>query len=205
MSKKKKKGKGRGTGMHFQIPVPKQHYYNEDMVDFFKEYWKPLCKMFHARTRCEPTSEDLAQIVMIKLWMYHSRVEWSSLGGVISRMAHNAFCDHLGQVKRHEDLVFVDDVLEFDCHDKGISDPYRKIVSERSMGAMEGFMNTLSGEKKEIFIDYYTHKMSREEISDKYGKTRGNIGVQLYRVRKDLLEYLLKDGLLPEEEWVYER
>ena len=62
--------------------------------------------------------------------------------------------------------------------------------------AVSGFLRTLSAEKRNIFLRRYWYLDSIAEISKRYSISEGKIKSVLFRTRKKLFEYLVKEGLI---------
>ncbi|MBE7034289.1 MAG: sigma-70 family RNA polymerase sigma factor [Ruminococcaceae bacterium] len=67
---------------------------------------------------------------------------------------------------------------------------YRKELSL----AINSFLNTLSKEKRSIFVCRYWYAFSVSDIAKKFGKTETNISVILSRLRGELKEFLTERG-----------
>lgn len=61
--------------------------------------------------------------------------------------------------------------------------------------ALNGFLGTLSREERNIFLRRYWHLSSVKEIAKLYGYSESRITSQLFRTRKKLKQYLMKEGI----------
>ena len=61
---------------------------------------------------------------------------------------------------------------------------------------IENFLDSLSVENRVIFMRRYWFSDSYEEIAQRVGLTEKNISVRLTRLRRQLKEYLVKEGVL---------
>lgn len=62
--------------------------------------------------------------------------------------------------------------------------------------AMNDFLETLSDDKRRIFIERYTFLMPVGEIAAHHGMTAASVKMALSRIRKALRQYLDEEGLL---------
>ncbi len=62
--------------------------------------------------------------------------------------------------------------------------------------AMNDFLETLSDDKRRIFIERYTFLMSSAEIARRHKSTAPAVAMALSRMRKALKQYLEEEGLL---------
>ena len=75
----------------------------------------------------------------------------------------------------------------------GVEDHYEAKVLARSI---EAFLDTLSRENRVIFMRRYWYSDSYAAIAALTGLTEKNVSVRLARVRKQLRDYLMKQGVL---------
>lgn len=60
--------------------------------------------------------------------------------------------------------------------------------------AINGFLRMISEEKRNIFVRRYWYLDDLKEIALRYGISKSNVKIILFRVRKELREYLEKEG-----------
>lgn len=60
--------------------------------------------------------------------------------------------------------------------------------------ALNGFLRTLGEEKRNIFLRRYWYLDSVAEIAKRFGMSQSKVKTALFRVRKQLREYLEKEG-----------
>lgn len=60
--------------------------------------------------------------------------------------------------------------------------------------ALNGFLGTLGEEKRNIFLRRYWYLDSVAEIAKRFGMSQSKVKTTLFRVRKQLREYLEKEG-----------
>lgn len=76
----------------------------------------------------------------------------------------------------------------------GNDTPENEIDRKELIGEINSFLDTLSKEKRSIFISRYWYAMSVPHIAKKFGKSRANVAVILSRIRNDLKAYLTERG-----------
>lgn len=59
---------------------------------------------------------------------------------------------------------------------------------------MENFLRSLPEERRNMFIRRYWYLDPVKEVADFFGCSQGRVKTTLYRVRRDLREYLIKEG-----------
>jgi len=69
-----------------------------------------------------------------------------------------------------------------------------EIDREALREAIDDFLRGLSREQRNLFLQRYFHFYSIAELSEMYGWGESRIKTALFRIRKDLKEYLLKEG-----------
>ncbi|MGL5965146.1 MAG: RNA polymerase sigma factor [Fusobacteriaceae bacterium] len=176
---------------------PRTYTYEE----LYEEYWPALHKLYYYSVRDFHEAEHLAQEAMFKVWRYWDRLQWDKLGGAIGRIANNVRYDYLRGNFEKPDKEFYDDVLEFESHDEGVTDPLRKLIIERAADCVEEFSDGLKDKYREIFLDFYTRDMDIAEICEKHKMQRGNIYTHLHRIRTMLGESFGMYDLIPDGYW----
>lgn len=67
--------------------------------------------------------------------------------------------------------------------------------SEELGRVLNAFIGTLSEEKRLMFLRRYWYEDSISEIALRYGMSESKVKVTLHRVRKELKEFMLKEGV----------
>ena len=62
--------------------------------------------------------------------------------------------------------------------------------------AINGFLRTLSDDKRNLFVRRYWYLDSVELIANRYGLSKSKVKTTLFRVRNGLREYLIKEGYI---------
>lgn len=184
-----------------RITIPRQKRQEYTYEQLYAEYWGPIQKLFFMNIKDYHDAEDLTQEVMIRVWKYWDRIQWNKLTGALAVIVNNVKYDYVVGNYDKPDKFQMDDDLEFEAHDEGITDPLRKLVIERAADAVREFIGVLGEKDREVFLDFYTRDYEIEELCDKYKTKRSNIYVQLYRIRELLLCCFERYDLLPDGDW----
>lgn len=76
----------------------------------------------------------------------------------------------------------------------------RQIEEELSANELathiDSFLESVSGEKRVIFVKRYFFEESIQDIAKQTGKSQGNIKTILFRLRKQLKDQLVKEGVV---------
>lgn len=166
-------------------PTPKKESYTYE--ELYEEFWKPLQKQFYYMEKDYHLAEDLAQETLLRIWQYWDRIQWDKLGGVIGTIANNV---RYGYVRREFDRVdteMYDNVLEFECHDNGLTDPVRELLADEASSFVQKAFETLKEAERELFTDVYLRNLTTKDVASKYGMSSNNIYVSLHRIRSQLV------------------
>lgn len=78
------------------------------------------------------------------------------------------------------------------------SDDIESTITEEELGkAISKYIQTVSQEKRVIFVRRYFYLDSIAEISKRYAISKSKVKSSLYRTRIDLRAYLMKEGYTP--------
>jgi len=175
------------------LPNPKKTQYTYD--ELYKEYWKNIQLAFFFSERDWHIAEDLAQETMLRVWSYWDRIQWDKLGGAIGTIANNVRYRHLQKEFDRVDIESYDDILEFESHDEGITDPLREVLNDENAKVIQEAFSRLSESDAELFADIYLRNLKTSEVAEKHKTSVGNVFVRLYRVRGILSERLSRLGV----------
>ena len=62
--------------------------------------------------------------------------------------------------------------------------------------AINDYLQTLTPDKRNLFVRRYWYLDSVDKIAMRYGRSRSNVKTTLFRVRNGLREYLIKEGYI---------
>lgn len=167
------------------------------------EFRKRLHMLFYYNIRDWHEAEDLTQETLLRIWKYWPKIQFEKLSSVIGVITNNVRFDYMRGHFDKPDKEFYEDVLEFECHDEGITDPLRKLIVERAADSIGEFTEVLRDKEREIFLDFYTRDMVISDLCEKYKMSRNNIYVHLHRVRELLHECFSAYDLIPDERWTF--
>lgn len=114
------------------------------------------------------------------------------LGKVTRNIAFNKYRHNHVKKRGSGEIALVLDELT-DCV-SGLDDVEQEIDRRELVEAINSFLDTLSPQKRNIFICRYWYSDSVASIAKRYGMTENNISVILNRVRPKLRKYLLERG-----------
>ena len=84
-----------------------------------------------------------------------------------------------------------DEIAEFVSDTDGVEQAYDR---RERVKAIQGFLDTLSAEKRTLFLRRYWFFDSASHIAQRFGMTENNVSVTLSRLRLKLRRYLLERG-----------
>lgn len=170
-------------------PTPKKAVY-KNFDELYREYWSPLQKQFFYMEKDFQLAEDLAQETMLRVWQYWDRIQWDKLGGVIGTIANNVRYGYVRKEFDRVDTEMYDNILDFECHDDGITDPLRDVLNNEASVFVSYAFDKLKDNERELFNEVYLKNMTTKEVAKKHGMTTGYIYVQLHRIRAQLIDTL---------------
>ncbi len=101
-------------------------------------------------------------------------------------------CRELGRLKRKAHICSLEDELE-QCI-PAPDDRSCRIDDMALREALDAFLGSLSREKRQMFLRRYWYADSVAEIARRFGATESRVKTTLHRCRKQLGEYLEKEG-----------
>lgn len=170
-------------------PAPKKTHY-ETFDEVYNEFWAPLQKQFFYMERDYHLAEDLAQETLLRIWQYWDRIQWDKLGGVIGTIANNVRYGYVRKEFDRVDTELYDNVLEFECHDDGITDPLRDVLNNEASTFIQYAFNKLKDSEKELFSDIYLRNLETKDVAKKHSISVGHVYVRLHRIRNQLTDNL---------------
>lgn len=114
------------------------------------------------------------------------------LGKITRNLAFNKYkYNHMMKRGSGEIAVVLDELAE--CV-SGLDDVEQEIDRRELVEEINSFLDTLSTQKRNIFICRYWYSDSISAIARRYGMTESNVSVTLNRLRSKLKEYLSERG-----------
>ena len=155
-------------------------------------------KLFTLALRILDNREDAQECVndtYLKAWNAIPPQRPGFFFGYLSKICRNqAFgkLDWKNAAKRKAEIVELTEQMQ-QC----IPDTRAEISLEgEQLGAvLNGFLEGLPRESRQIFLRRYYFFDSSEEIADRYGVTQSKVKTRLHRTRTKLYDYLLQEGI----------
>lgn len=187
-----------------RIVIPPQKRETYDYTSLYLEFWKPVHKQFTYLIKDPWESEDLAQEVFERLIRYWDNIQMDKVTGLLATVATNVLYDFTsGRLNKPNNREYVEAFMDFDMHDEGITDPLRKLVSERAAEAISVISKYFPERDRNIFLSKYTQNLSTKEIAKAHGVKDNYVHVILFNMRKEVIAHLDGLDLAPEERWDY--
>lgn len=121
-----------------------------------------------------------------------------NLKAYLARIARNSACkrlEYLTAGKRSPEVMLSLDELG-DCIADGSAD---ELSDARLAEAINGFLGSLTPDKRKVFLLRYWQCCSVREIMERTGYSKSKTESVLYRTRNQFKEYLKKEGLYHDE------
>lgn len=144
----------------------------------------------------EADADECVNDTYLKIWGLIPPKKPENLMAFVGKIVRNQSFDKYRYLKAEkrgggEMLLVLDELSECVSGTGGVEQEINKAEVIR---AINEYLNTLSKEKKNIFILRYWYAEPVSNIAKKVGKNSGSISVILNRLRKGLKEYLLERG-----------
>ena len=114
------------------------------------------------------------------------------LGKIVRNLSFNRYKHNTADKRGGSELPVVLDELSDMV--SGKDDVEQKIEHKELVKSIDAFMDTLSPEKRSIFISRYWYTDSVSEIAKRHGMNDGAVSMTLNRLRLKLHNYLLERG-----------
>lgn len=139
--------------------------------------------------------EECVNSAYLKLWNAIPPQKPDKLSAFAGRITRNSAIDLYRQ--RHSkksggEMELVYDELENYISDS--RDPEEQVSEEQLIAAINKFLKKMPKKKRTIFVLRYSFCISVKDIAKKMNKTENSISVTLNRTRKELFNYLTKEG-----------
>ena len=161
-----------------------------------KKYGKNLRKISFGIVNDEETGRECENDTYLKAWNTIPPNEprehfYAYLVKIIRNISLNV-CRNNGRLKRKAFICELSDEMEecIPCPD----DTPCKIEENELKEQLNIFLEALSKEKRDIFLNRYFFLKSTREIAEKYNISESNVKTALFRLRKQLREQLEKEG-----------
>lgn len=173
------------------VPAPQKDSYSYE--ELYTEYWPILVSLFKRTIPDPDESEDLAQLTMIRVWIYWDKIQWDKLENVIGVIANGIKCDYMNKRHTQSFIEFESDELEFEGYSDGITDPMRALVNSQLDEVFNSiFLHIDKARDREVFLDYYVKELDIEQLCDKHKITRNHAYLIFHKCRnivRDAFDY----------------
>ena len=139
-----------------------------------------------------PDSEECEEDTYMRTWESIPPTLPEYLSAYLTKITRNLALNIIRQRGRRVEITLIYDELG-----DAIPDGEGDITDEIALrDAINGFLASISPQKRRIFIARYFYMKSVKEIARETDTTRGAIKVQLNRLRKELRDYLTERGIV---------
>lgn len=114
------------------------------------------------------------------------------LGRITRNISFNLYKKMNADKRGSGQIALVLDELA-ECVSDG-NDPYRKIERDELLTAVNSFLETVQQEKRIMFVRRYWYSDSVADIAKRCGVSENRVSVNLNRLRKKMLSYLIERG-----------
>lgn len=153
-------------------------------LDVYDEYKRFILRRFTGITGSHEDGEDLTQDVFERLFIYWDRVDKNRIEAVLAVICHNVRYDWMSKRYNRPHLIAVDDILEYDCSDEGISNPFRALVNERSFDQIKEAISILDESQITAFNLYHVKGLKVTEIAKEMGINNNAVYTLLDSVKR---------------------
>lgn len=163
-------------------------------------YGKYLRSIANRILRDERDAEETVQDALFAAWNSIPPNRPDDLGAYLGKLARNAAIDrakHNSRKKRGggETSLVLDEIAELV---PGGTEPEEVVGGKDLKQAIDGFLKGLPKRKRIIFVQRYWYFMGEREIAEENFMAPAAVRMQLSRTRRELKEYLAKEGYLDE-------
>ena len=166
---------------------------SEDAIAETKRRYHPYCTtiVYHILGSFEDTEEVVAD-TYLKIWNSIPPARPRYFKAFLGRIAHNLAIDRYraGGMKKYSSLSEVLDELEIAALEDPAEEAQRRALAE----AVSRFLYGLDSQTRIVFVLRYWNYDSISAISGKTGIKETTINSMLYRTRKKLKAWLVKEG-----------
>ena len=172
-------------------------YYNRDeqAIDVTKKkYGRLVYSVAFNVVRSAEDSEECENDTYYRAWQSIPPTRPSILSAVLCKIARNLAINRIRDEKRRPEL-FTSVIFEEIC--ETIPDTDGDITDDIELrDALNDFLASLGKTKRMIFVKRYFYMREINEIAREVDVTFGNVKTTLYRLRKELREFLENRGIV---------
>ena len=170
---------------------------------FVTEYEKNLYNLALRMCRNPEDAADMTQEAFIKAYNSLSSFRGDSKFSVwLYRIASNVCLDFLRRQNRHPSLSLSMENDEGESEELDIPDeaqsPQHLLEQKLTREAIDRGLGTLSPDQRQILLMREIQGLSYDEISQALSLEAGTVKSRIFRARKKLCAFLVKDGNIPD-------
>lgn len=173
---------------------------SEDAIEWTRKKYGALCARIAGNMLSNPEDADeCVNDTFLALWNAIPPAQPQLLGAYAARIARNQARKRLtynAAQKRGSEMTL--SLEELDACLAGPTDVEREVQSRELTQAVEGFLETLDADSRNIFLRRYWFFDSIEQIAAGLGMSQSKVKTRLFRARGKLREYLIKEGYVYE-------
>ncbi len=170
---------------------------NEEALTHTRQkYNSYLKKIISNILDCEEDVEEQLESVYLEIWNVIPPYRPHNLGGFIAQIARRRAIDAFRSLHSKSHYAGNYDV----CIDElaevlpGNDSPFEQFEAKRLGECINAFLKQQKPEKRMVFMGRYFYGESLETIAQKCDGTEAKVKMILFRMRKELKEYLEKEG-----------
>lgn len=168
----------------------------EALTQTRKKYNSYLKKIISNILDSEEDVEEQLETVYLETWNTIPPYKPHNLGGFIAQIARRRAIDTFRSLRSKSRFsgeydVCIDELSEVLA---GNDSPFEKFEGKRLGECINAFLKNQKPDKRMIFMGRYFYGDSLETIAEKCDATEAKVKMILFRMRKELKEYLEKEG-----------
>ena len=141
--------------------------------------------------------EECVNDCMLKAWNSIPPARPASLKAYLGKIARNLALDKAEAASAQkrgggEYTLALDELAEIVS---GGTEPEKTLENGELSAAINGFLDGLDETKRRIFVRRYWYLDPVSKIAERFGLKESNVKTMLFRLRKDLAQYLKKEGI----------
>lgn len=173
---------------------------SEEAIEWTRKKYGALCARIAGNMLSNPEDADeCVNDTLLALWNTIPPTQPQLLGAYTARIARNQAGKRLtynAAQKRGGEMTL--SLEELDACLAGSDDVEQEIEGRELTRAIEGFLETLDMESRNMFLRRYWFFDSIEQIAAGFGMSQSKVKTRLFRARGKLREYLIKEGYVYE-------
>ena len=173
---------------------------SEEAIEWTRRKYGALCARIAGNMLSSPEdAEECVNDTLLALWNAIPPARPQLLGAYAARIARNQAGKRLtynAAQKRGGEMTL--SLEELDACLAGSADVEQEVQIWELTQAIEGFLETLDLDSRNMFLRRYWFFDSIEQIAAGFGVTQSKVKTRLFRARGKLREHLIKEGYLYE-------